>query len=36
MKKRDLASQDAVDPLDTEPYSVISGLWAEDLEGPTS
>ncbi|MFP4054518.1 MAG: DNA polymerase ligase N-terminal domain-containing protein, partial [Phycisphaerae bacterium] len=32
MKREDAAAQASVDPVETEPYSVISGLWVEDLQ----
>ncbi len=31
IKKRDAVANSLVDPLQTEPYSVLSGLWIEDL-----
>lgn len=31
MKKKDQAAQKSPDPRETDPYSVVSGLWIEDL-----
>ena len=31
IKKRDAVASSLVDPLQTEPYSVLSGLWIDDL-----
>ncbi|MCF8039529.1 MAG: hypothetical protein K9K79_09460 [Desulfohalobiaceae bacterium] len=31
IKKKDAVASSRVDPLQTEPYSVLSGLWIEDL-----
>jgi hypothetical protein len=31
MKREDQAAQSNVDPAVTEPWSVLSGLWIEDL-----
>ncbi|MCF8106792.1 MAG: hypothetical protein K9K64_15015, partial [Desulfohalobiaceae bacterium] len=32
IKKKDAVANSQVDPLQAEPYSVLSGLWIEDLE----
>jgi hypothetical protein len=34
VKKKDDAADERADPVRTEPQSVISGLWVEDLAEP--